>query len=119
MNITLTPSACEHIQKILDSEGSSCIFRLALKKSGCSGYRYDPQVLEIPVVEDVRIEAQPGFFIYVQSGTEEFFNQLTLDVVEKNLGNQLIFTNPNADNECGCGESFNLKKDIDEREELE
>lgn len=109
MQIIITDAAKAHIKKIITAEARSSVFRLAVKKSGCSGYRYDPQIVASGQDGDVEIIAEEGWVIYVEPGTEQFFDGLTIDLVEKFLGHQLTFINPNAEDECGCGESFNLK----------
>ena len=109
MQVTVTHLAFLHIQGILSAQAQPCVFRLGLKKSGCSGYRYDPQLVSEPEPTDHAMEPHKGWIMYIQADTEAYFDGLTLDVVEKNLGTQLIFLNPNAEDECGCGESFNLK----------
>ncbi len=109
MQIKVTDAAKAHIKKILAKSKSSCVFRLGLKKAGCSGYRYDPQVVASPKSGDCSIDVGDDLLVYVQSDTDAFFDGLTIDLVEKFLGHQLIFMNPNAEDECGCGESFNLK----------
>jgi len=108
MNITITDAAVAHIQKMLAAEKESSIFRLAVKKSGCSGYRYDPQIVPKPEADDVEVSLG-DWVVYVQADTEAFFDGLTIDLIHKFLGHQLTFINPNAEDECGCGESFALK----------
>lgn len=115
MNITITDSAIAHIKKIVGSAKESSVFRLAVKKSGCSGYRYDPQVVPKAKDDDIKVDIKEGWIIYVEAGTEKFYNGLTIDLVYKFLGHQLTFINPNADDECGCGESFSLKNKGEEQ----
>ena len=109
MEIKITDAAVAHIKKILSQQEMPSIFRLAVKKSGCSGYRYDPQIIAQAVDGDVEIMLEGSWVIYVEAGTEPFYDGLTIDLIEKFLGHQLTFINPNAEDECGCGESFNLK----------
>jgi iron-sulfur cluster assembly accessory protein len=111
MNITITEPAIAHIQKIISAAKEPSFFRLAVKKSGCSGYRYDPQVVASTESGDVEVSITDDWVIFVEAGTERFFDGLTIELVEKFLGHQLVFVNPNADDECGCGESFSLKRE--------
>ena len=110
MKITITDAAVAHIKKILAAQPKASVFRLAVRKSGCSGYRYDPQIVLSPKDNDEKMRMGENGVLYVEAGTEDFFDGLTVDLVEKFLGHQLVFFNPNADDECGCGESFSLKK---------
>ena len=45
--ITLTQAAIAHIQSILKNKGKNAAFRLSVKKTGCSGYQYVPEITEI------------------------------------------------------------------------
>lgn len=109
MQLTITAPAGKHIQKIVNAAKQPAVFRLAIKKSGCSGYRYDPQVVAEPKADDMKFAIAGDWFVYVEAGTEKFYDGLVIDLEEKFLGHQLVFKNPNAEDECGCGESFNLK----------
>jgi iron-sulfur cluster assembly protein len=39
-----------------------------------------------------------------------FLDGSLVDFVKEGLNESFIFDNPNAESQCGCGESFNLKK---------
>ena len=109
MQITVTDAAIQHIQKILAAASAPSVFRLGVKKSGCSGYRYDPQIVPSAKEGDLKMVLQEDWSVYVEAGTEKFYDGLVVDIEKKFLGHELVFKNPNAEDECGCGESFNLK----------
>ncbi len=105
MGISLTPSAAEHVSRFLENRGKGIGLRLGVRTSGCSGMAY---VLEFAdelqegdrVFEDkgVKVIVDPKSLIYLE-GTE-------LDYTREGLNEGFKFNNPNARNECGCGESF-------------
>jgi iron-sulfur cluster assembly protein len=107
MSISLTKAAAHHIQTVLQKRGHGIGFKLAVNKSGCSGYSYVMDIAdevgandEVFTSENVQVIVPQSSLDYLQ-GTE-------IDLAIKGLNRQLVFHNPNAENACGCGESFNL-----------
>jgi iron-sulfur cluster assembly protein len=110
MLLTFTDAAIHHIQKLLKNKGDHVALRLAVKKTGCSGYMYVPEIVTEKKETDAVVEA-PGFCVYVDKDAVAIIQGTELDYVKKNLGfEQLVFHNPNAEGLCGCGESFKLKE---------
>lgn len=107
--ITVTEAAKAHIKKMLINRGENPAFRLSVKKTGCSGYMYVPEIVNAKKESD--IEMRDGdLLIYIDHSSALLLKGTVVDYVQKNLGlSQLIFNNPNAESLCGCGESFNLK----------
>lgn len=107
MAITLTNSAANRVQAFLTNRGKGVGLRLGVKTSGCSGMAYvlefadaindDDSVFED---KDVKVIVDKKSLVYID-GTE-------LDFVKEGLNEGFKFNNPNASNECGCGESFNV-----------
>jgi iron-sulfur cluster assembly protein len=48
--------------------------------------------------------------LVVDSVSLPFLDGSQLDFVKDGFNQSFKFDNPNAESECGCGESFNLKK---------
>lgn len=110
--ITLTESAVQHIQNMLKNKGENAAFRLAVKKTGCSGYRYVPEMVNTKKESDIELHLS-NLIIYIDKDAAPLIQGTIVDYVKKSLGvSQLEFQNPNAEGLCGCGESFNLKKII-------
>jgi iron-sulfur cluster assembly accessory protein len=110
MTITLTPSAITHIKKMLINRGENPAFRLSVKKTGCSGYMYVPEIVNIKKESDVDMSVL-DVLVYIDKTSLPMLEGTVVDFVVKNLGmSHWVFNNPNADSMCGCGESFNLKK---------
>lgn len=82
------------------------IYVLDAKNSGCSGYKYDfYQSNEIKANRSFN-----GIEFYIEDKNEVFFNNLLIDLVKEGINERIHFDNPNAEHECGCGESFGIKK---------
>lgn len=107
MSITLTNSAAQRVNGFLANRGKGIGLRLAVKTTGCSGMAYviefvDKQADRDSVFESngVKVFVDPKSLIYID-GTE-------VDFVKQGLNEGFAFKNPNAKDECGCGESFTL-----------
>lgn len=110
--ITLTDAAVEHIQKMLTKENDAIGFRLSLKKTGCSGYAYVPELVKQANPADEHFMTQQGLHVYVDKTHEIFLRGVIVDYMADNTGlkqKRLVFINPNEKNRCGCGESFTIE----------
>lgn len=115
--ITLTSTAAAHIKSEItkdnnDPSNQIVGLRLAVKKTGCSGYAY---VLDFVKAADVVSEQDYRFEshdiqIYVDSESYDFVAGTQIDYVKKHITSVIVFNNPNVAAECGCGESFTVDK---------
>lgn len=109
--ITITNAAAEHIKKII-AKKKAIGFRLAIKKTGCHGYMYQPAVVDKKTENDIEIKTDKAVTIFIQPEWQTILKGTEIDLLEKGLGQQqIVFNNPNVDSECGCGESFSLKEE--------
>lgn len=109
--ISLTDAAIDHIKKMLVQNHKGIGFRLSIKKTGCSGYAYVPNIIEEAKQTDIHF-SQNGLDVYVDPDCQEFVTNLVIDYVADNAGlkqKRLVFINPNEKNRCGCGESFTIE----------
>lgn len=106
-NVSMTERAVKHTRKQIAAASAKAV-RLGVKKAGCSGFKYvldllteiDASLIAFAVADDVTVYVAPADLPYVQ-GTE-------IDYSTEGLNSTLKFRNPNAKDECGCGESFNV-----------
>lgn len=119
LNITVTEPAIEHVSQIAERNGHA-FFRLHVRTAGCSGYKYHPETVVDTCDTDVIITMPCGWRMLVSAEAAPMVVGTTIDYVKKGIGHQLVFRNPLAENECGCGESFALvsseKKDANNGE---
>ena len=109
--ITLTEAAIDHIKAIIQRRGDGVGFRISVKKTGCSGYMYVPEIIDTIQTSDLLFKVD-DLTVLIDPDSIDFIRGTQLDYVQKKLGQQqLVFNNPNVDSLCGCGESFNLKED--------
>lgn len=109
-NIQISAAACDYIQKCLAKENKQA-FRLSVKKTGCSGYSYQPLLINDLFPNDLIVENN-GLKIYIDVAWLDLLKDLQIDYVEDNKTGikqkKLTFTNPKEDSRCGCGESFHI-----------
>lgn len=104
-----TEKAVEHIKKSLVRYPNGG-FRLMTKKAGCTGNKYIPEIVRERKPGDVAWTTEQGLHVFVDAACVDAIRGTRVDLVSKSLGQkQLVFTNPNAAGECGCGESFYLE----------
>ncbi len=112
--VTVTDKASSYINKLLAAKPGS-VFRLTIKKTGCSGYSYLPEIVDQPKTADTTISMNPSTVIYIDSTWLHLLEGVTIDYVEEEkMGlkqKRLLFINPNESSRCGCGESFHVSDD--------
>jgi iron-sulfur cluster assembly protein len=110
--VAFTEAAVTHIQSLMAKNPKAIGFRLAIKKTGCSGNAYVPDIIETVNPEDLCFVAQNNMAVYLDKKSLELLQDVVVDfIVEDGHGlkqKRLVFTNPNAKGQCGCGESFTV-----------
>jgi iron-sulfur cluster assembly protein len=105
--LDVTPAAADRITHLLDRDGKLASHGLRLKVvgGGCSGLMYqlgfDDQVGD----QDTAYEAR-GVRIIVDEKSALYVTGSTLDFVDTLQESGFKIVNPNAQNTCGCGQSF-------------
>jgi len=106
--LEVTEKALAQIHEIFQKENveGNMGLRVGVVGGGCSGLSYnidfDTQKEKDNVIElgDIKILIDPKSTIYLKGVTLDFKDGLT--------GKGFVFSNPNATNTCGCGESFSV-----------
>jgi iron-sulfur cluster assembly protein len=106
MAINLTPTAANRVREFLEKDGGVGL-RLGVRKTGCSGWAYTVELADAVEANDVVFE-QAGVKLVVADESLAFLDGSTIDFVAEGLGSTFRFQNPNATDECGCGESFTI-----------
>ena len=105
--ITLTERAATRIRNFLTKRGKGEGVRLGVKTSGCSGMAYALEFVDTPEEADQVFESF-GVKVFVDSKSLLYLDGTELDYVREGLQEGFKFDNPNAQNTCGCGESFHV-----------
>ncbi|HEU4601315.1 MAG TPA: iron-sulfur cluster assembly protein IscA [Steroidobacteraceae bacterium] len=107
MSISLTSSAADRIRSFLARRGQGLGLRLAVKKTGCSGFAYVVNYADDIHADDVVFEDQ-GVKVIVDKASLGYIDGTEVDFVKQGLNEAFRFRNPNVKGECGCGESFTV-----------
>jgi iron-sulfur cluster assembly protein len=107
MAITLTTAAAERVKNFLATRGSGVGLKLAVKKTGCSGFAYVVNYAEEIGAGDIVFDSQ-GVKVVVDPASLPYIDGTEVDFVRHGLNEAFRFRNPNVKGECGCGESFNV-----------
>ena len=104
--INITEEANEHLSRIVRDQDVDGI-ELGVKGGGCAGFTYEWDLIEdIPEAHDV-IPLLDGS-LYVRPEAMMFLMGVTIDYTDGINGSYIVFKNPNATSQCGCGESFGV-----------
>lgn len=103
--VTVTPAAVKHFGEQC-ADGSSVF--ISLKESGCTGYMYVLDLVAEQPADTVAVELSDGPALYLDSKTLPLLRGTVIDYVRNGLNSELQFNNPNAQEYCGCGESFSI-----------
>ena len=107
--VHVTPAAVKHFRQTLSASGSPAI-RLRVKESGCTGYMYVLDLADGATDADLPLALDDGVMLLVDRASVPILQGTTVDFVREGLNAVLRFENPNAQDHCGCGESFNVRE---------
>lgn len=106
--VCLTDTAIAHVKKEICKRGSGIGLRIAIKKSGCSGYAYDPQIISEVAEDDISFPCDGNIKLVVSKEALPYVQGMEIDFVRDGLNSVFKFNNPNETSSCGCGESFTV-----------
>jgi iron-sulfur cluster assembly accessory protein len=106
--LLMTPRAIAHVKR-QSTRMSGRSLRLGIKESGCSGYMYQLDFVDEPAPNDVAVQIDDDLSVFVDGQHLPLMRGTEIDYVTEGLNSTLKFRNPNAEAECGCGESFSVR----------
>lgn len=107
--ITVSDAALEHIRKQMKKQTGSIGLRLGLKKAGCSGLRYQPEIVNHKAEDDIVFQVANDVLLLVKkSDFFSFLKGLHIDFKKQGMNATFSYENPNEKGSCGCGESFTI-----------
>ena len=106
MSIELTDIAAERVKQFLEKDNGVAL-RLGVRKTGCSGWAYEVSIASEYGVGDDLFEDK-GIKIVVDHESLPYLTGSKIDFTQSGLNRTFQFNNPNATDECGCGESFTI-----------
>lgn len=106
MSVQLTDNAAQRVKYFLEKENGSAL-RLAVRKTGCSGWAYEVSIAS-EFGENDQVFEDRGVKIVIDNESLPFLQGSKIDFTVSGLNRTFQFENPNATDECGCGESFTI-----------
>jgi iron-sulfur cluster assembly protein len=107
--ILLSETALEHLQQLRSQQGSDLCMRVGVRNGGCSGMSY---AMDFETAENIREDDEVydynGFRIVCDPKSLLYIYGMQLDYSNALIGGGFQFTNPNANQTCGCGKSFGV-----------
>ncbi|MGL5807473.1 MAG: HesB/IscA family protein [Xenococcaceae cyanobacterium] len=108
--IYITANAAKEIDRIrISRQKPNSQFRLRVKKGGCSGFLYEFNLDERILANDRTFESN-GISVAIDEFSFPYLDELKLDYSEDLMGGGFRFQNPNVTNNCGCGQSFQVRQ---------
>jgi iron-sulfur cluster assembly protein len=102
--ITITDSAMRHFCEMI-SRSKGMWLKLSVRRTGCSGYAYALELVN-DLSDDLVPHESNGITVHIPEKDQDILRGLELDYRRDGFFDNLVFNNPNAKSECGCGESF-------------
>lgn len=107
LGIKVSDAAAQRARSFLENRGKGLGLRLGVKTTGCSGLAYVLEFVDDLNPEDEVFEDN-GVKIIIDGKSLVYLDGTELDFAKEGLNEGFLFNNPNANGECGCGESFNV-----------
>lgn len=106
--VQITEVAMSQIKTIFSKEKPEVDkgLRLAVIGGGCSGLQYKIELSDKKEKDNIMNLGEINIFIDPKSTI--YLKDVVLDFQDGLNGKGFVFTNPNATNTCGCGESFSV-----------
>lgn len=106
--VNLTDKAIEQVKAIIANEnkGPEYGVRLGVVGGGCSGLSYKID-FDTKKEKDNVLDFD-GVNVFIDLKSSIYLKGVTLDFKDGLNGKGFVFINPNAQNTCGCGESFSV-----------
>jgi iron-sulfur cluster assembly accessory protein len=106
-NISVSDRAANRIREIMAREAGQNALRISVAGGGCSGFRYDFEIVAGPGADDLVIE-KDGARVAIDPVSVPYMAGSEIDYVDDLMGASFKIHNPNATASCGCGTSFSI-----------
>jgi len=107
--IQLSEAALQHLRALRNQQGQDLCLRVGVRQGGCSGMSYMMDFEEVgQATQHDEVFDYEGFKIICDRKSLLYLYGLMLDYSNALIGGGFQFTNPNANQTCGCGKSFGV-----------
>ncbi len=107
--IQLSEAALQQVKFLRDQQGKDLCLRVGVRQGGCSGMSYMMDFEDSSKITPTdEVFDYDGFKIVCDRKSILYLYGLMLDYSHAMIGGGFQFTNPNANQTCGCGKSFGV-----------
>lgn len=107
--IQLSAAAMQQVKLLRSKQGEDLCLRVGVRSGGCSGMSYLMDFEQISkITPNDEVFDYDGFKIVCDRKSLLYLYGLMLDYSDAMIGGGFQFTNPNANQTCGCGKSFGV-----------
>lgn len=107
--ILLSETALHQVKSLRDKQGTDFCLRVGVRQGGCSGMSYMMDFEDTSkITPHDEVFDYDGFKIVSDRKSLLYLYGLMLDYSDAMIGGGFQFTNPNANQTCGCGKSFGV-----------
>ena len=107
--ILLSEAALHQVESLRDKQGTDFCLRVGVRQGGCSGMSYMMDFEDTSkITPQDEVFDYDGFKIVSDRKSLLYLYGLMLDYSDAMIGGGFQFTNPNANQTCGCGKSFGV-----------
>ena len=110
MQLKVTDNAFKRIGELVELDNKTdMVLRISVNGGGCSGFTYQYEMVHSSsILDDDYIEAKNDIKVVIDSISQEFMDNCTVDYVEELGSSYFEIKNPKATARCGCGNSFSV-----------
>lgn len=106
--LTLSTAAADAMNAVLREEGfdpETAGVRVSVERGGCAGLSYQFALVTEPTDGDLVHETEHATVV-IDQPSAQYVRGATVDIEQTAHGTGFTIDNPNAEQECGCGLSF-------------
>jgi iron-sulfur cluster assembly protein len=114
--VTFSERAIAQVRRHLTAQPAGTALRIGIRRTGCSGYAYTLDYAADPPADKTADQAAgdavvaiDGITVRIAADALPVLTGSAVDYVRDGLNEKFVFANPNAGDQCGCGESFALR----------
>lgn len=105
----VTDKAARKVAQLAAKEGRAApVLRVRVTAGGCSGFKYNLAFADGAAPDDLVIEGTEGVQVVIDPLSAPILDGSTLEFHDAMVDGGLRVLNPQAVDECACGESFSV-----------
>jgi iron-sulfur cluster assembly accessory protein len=110
LQLTLTDACMRHLEKRAHEKGTLVALRIRVTSGGCAGLQYIFSIEPLDDTWEKKLTVTKGNACVVTDALSlPYINGSTVDYQETLMMSHFSISNPNSEEACSCGSSFQLK----------